>query len=767
VVAEGVDMQAEVVPLLHSRLMRPPPRRSVPRERLLARLADAEAHLVLLSAPAGFGKTTLLAAWCHALVAADEAAVAWLTLDPGDNDPSRFLAYLHAALEAVAVTSLPRATFPGVTSEDMEPTLTRLLNALEAQEGEVLIVLDDYHVIHAPDVHLAVAFLLNHLSPGVRLVISSRADPPLPLARLRASGRIAELRAVDLRFTSDELALFFAQHGISMPAADLAEVMRWVEGWPAGAQLVALALGAPRAVAQNGAPQLISTTALRAGLAGSQTHLFAYLAQEVFAGQPAHRKTFLLQTAMLDQLCGPLCDAVLGITPEGGCTDSYSRLILDELDQANLFVVPIDATRRWFRYHQLFRAFLRERLERESPEHLADLHRRASAWYAQEGQFSQAITHALAAGELDQAAGLIEAIAGDTIARGEYATLRTWLEPLPEALRDQRPMLWLWTAWIALLSGAVEQIEPALERAAQTWPEAERRQYQGFAAHLHAHLARLRGDAPGTIAAAQQACAALPIDQPALRAGSLLALGAGQLLAGDLPLAEATLNAALSECRIHNRLGALLALRYLGELACQAGHPEIAAAYFEEVLALAGAHQLWEYWEAQAALAGLHEREGDFAGALQLLNTALMHAEQAGVAVYMGAAYLTLARVQVGLGNLEAAAAALLRARRHADRLRAPALVQQLACAASRSGLTGPDHAQARQVSEMLVEPLSERETEVLRAVATGASNQAIAEQLVISVGTVKSHLNHILGKLAAQSRTEAVARARAFGILE
>lgn len=757
-------MQADAAPLLYTQLVRPPPRRrSVPRARLIARLADTEAHLVLLSAPAGFGKTTLLTAWCHALATEQAVAVAWLTLDPGDNDPSRFLAYLHAALAAVSLPLVGEPAPDAATA--IEPTLTRLLNVLAAQERDVLIVLDDYHVIHAPEVHLAVAFLLNHLAPGVRLVISSRADPPLPLARLRAAGRLAELRAADLRFTTAELALFFAQHGLHLPPADCAEVAAWVEGWPAGAQLVALALGAPAAVAQDSAPEPIGTAALRAGLAGSQTHLFAYLADEIFAGQPAHRKAFLLQTSLLDELCAPLCDAVLGIVPANGSADAYSRLVLDELDHANLFVVPVDASRRWFRYHQLFRAFLRERLEREYPTELAELHRRAGAWFAQEGQIARAIDHALAAGDVERAAEFIAAVAGETLARGECATLRAWLDPLPAALRDQQPELWIWTAWVALFSGAVEQIEPALKRAAATWPEAQRMHYRGAAAHILAHLARLRGDAEGTIAAATEACALLAPAQPMLHAGSLLALGAGQLLAGDLATAALTLDSALAACRVHNRLGALAALRYLGDLACLVGREDAAVHRYQEVLAASDTHQHWVYWEAQAALAAVRFRQGDYQAALQLLDTALMHAEQTGVAVYMGGAYVTLARVQAALGDAAAAETALARARSHAERLQAAPLVRLIAAeVAQLHGASG--NGQMRQVGPLTVEALSERETEVLQLVAAGASNQAIAEQLVISVGTVKSHLNHILGKLAAQSRTEAVARARALGML-
>jgi len=755
-------------PLLQVRLVVPPPRRhTVRRVRLLDRLSADDSPVILLSAPAGFGKTTLLASWCHQLAAADDVAVAWLTLDPGDNDPLRFLAYLRATLGAAAGATGPAASLPSA----VEPALTMLLNALAERRRPLVLVLDDYHVIHAPAVHMAVAFLLEHVPPQTRLVLSGRADPPLPLARLRARGQLAELRAAELRYTSAELQAFFAQSGLSLPPDELAAVGASIEGWPAGAQLVALTKRSADAAPAGDERERLEAAGPRAGLAGSQSHLFAYLAEEVFAGQPAHRKAFLLQTAILDQLCGPLCDALLDVAPAAGA-DSYSRLVLDELDHANLFVVPLDGERRWFRYHQLFRAFLQERLERERPDDLAALHRRASAWYARHGQTAPAVQHALAGGDVGVAAELIVAAAVDTVARGEYETLAAWLAAMPEGARDERPALWLWAAWAALLGGAVEQVEPALDRAEAAWRGEGRRRERGEVAHLRAHLARLRGDAPAAIAAAQRALADLGPDQLTLRAGSLLALGAGQLLAGELGRAGETLEAALEACRAHNFLGSLVALRCLGDLEARRGRPEQAAAHYEAVLAVGKGRSLWECCEAELALAELRRARGDLDGALALLQSALDAAERAGVGVYMVEGYLTLARVRAARGDMPAAESALRRAHRDAQRLGARPLEQlvdqyrlRLPLAAGGAAEKPLPPAAAGYVS--LAEPLSEREHEVLRLVAAGASNQAIAEALVISLGTVKSHLNHILGKLDARSRTEAVARARAASLIE
>lgn len=398
-------MTHEHSPLLQMRLLVPlPSSHTLPRPELLATLANTEARLVLVSAPAGFGKTTLLASWCHELVAAG-VAVAWLTLETGDNEPTRFLAYLRAAL-AAAIGAWPEAD-PGAEphGDNVEPALTALLNALAAHAGPIVLVLDDLQRIQAPAVYATIAFLLEHLPPQARLALASRADPPLHLALLRARGTLIELRAAELRFTATELEAFFRAAGLELSAEELDAVDHYVEGWPAGCQLITLAAKSGEAQAPSTDPGAIPRS-LPDRIAGSQAHLFALLAEEVFAGQPAHRKAFLLQTAILDQLNGSLCDAVLGIAPAAPAADSYSQRILDELEHANLFVRAVDGERRWFRVHQLFRAFLQEQLAHEPPELLATLHRRASSWYDGAGQIVPALAHALAGDDGNPAARL-------------------------------------------------------------------------------------------------------------------------------------------------------------------------------------------------------------------------------------------------------------------------------------------------------------------------------------------------------------------------
>jgi LuxR family maltose regulon positive regulatory protein len=954
-------MLSAEIPLLQTKLDVPPPRaHTLPREWLLALIPRAPGtRLLLLSAPAGFGKTTLLATWCHALGQQRGAAIAWLALDESDNDPARFTAYLVASLtQALAPQSLggPTPAAPDTSSTGTEILLTQLVNTISAIDCDLVLVLDDYHLISAPAVHAAVAFLIEHLPSRACLAIGSRADPPLPLARLRARAQLVELRAADLRFTPNEVQAFFATSELALTPEEAQAIGEHVEGWPAGVQLVALALrAAPNEwAAELGCPAASPpANGVLGRLGGSEQHVFAYLADDVFEQQPAHRKSFLLQTAILDRMCGALCDAiVLGnrhdvigdrdnreppspITHHLSPNESYSRLILEELERANLFVTPLDGQHHWYRYHHLFRAFLCARLERESPGAVAELHRRASAWYEQHRLLQPAVEHALQAGAVEHAVALIEASAAGLIGRGEYATLHGWLDQIPECILAARPALCLWAAWAALLAGEVARIEPPLQRAERAWRAERNRPGLGEIAHLRAHLARLRLDVAQTIAAARQALADLAEPQRAERSGSLLALGAGQLLAGDLAAAEATLAEALAQCQADNFLGTLVALRCLGDIAALRGQIGAAAAKYQEVIAQVGTRDLWERWAAAIRLADLARERNDLAGALDLLQAARLAAERVGVAVYLPDGYIALARTLQARGDTAAAALMLDRGLHAADGLgsqvytqlihaeqarlalaqgdleaayrwqqarapelagpldsageaeaailarvliaqarqapgssalhaarailarlrdsaaargRAGSIIELLALAAladaaagnraraieaiqqalllampegyarifldegapmraliadyqsqlaraAGSGDTGttqqlqgyieqllaafpdcklqiadcrlaPEQSAMYNLQSAIVEPLSERELEVLRLIADGASNQAIADALVISIGTVKSHINHILGKLSAANRTEAVSRARALGLL-
>src|SRR3954465_12095330 len=362
----------------------------VPRPRLIEGLARrAESALTLVSAPAGFGKTTLLTEWVAEWLSgapAGERCAAWLSLDPRDNDPALFWRYLVTALDAAV---------PGVGSNSLEqlqssqpPTeavLATLLNDLNAVENDVVLVLDDFHVIEAPEVQDGMHFLMDHLPPRIHLVLAARADPALALARLRGRGELVEVRAADLRFTPDEAAGYLnGVMGLALTPRDVSALEGRTEGWIAALQLAALSMQGRDDVA-----------GFIAGFAGNDRYIVDYLAEEVLQRQPERVRSFLLQTSILGRLSGPLCDAVTG--QAGG------KAMLEGLDRSNLFVVPLDDRRRWYRYQHLFADVLRVRLLDEQPELSDELHRRASAWYEAAGDRPEAIAHAMAGHDIDRA----------------------------------------------------------------------------------------------------------------------------------------------------------------------------------------------------------------------------------------------------------------------------------------------------------------------------------------------------------------------------
>src|SRR5450631_2812044 len=439
-------------PLLETKLHVPRLRRAlVARPRLSERLSrGAESPLTLVSAPAGFGKTTLLTEWL-AGAPADGRSAAWLSLDQRDNDPAVFWTYLIAALQTAA---------PGVGAgallqlrspqAPVEAVLATLLNDLNAISNVVVLVLDDYHVIDARDVHEGMAFMLEHLPPQIHLVIAGRADPALPLPRLRGRGELVEIRAADLRFTADEAAAYLNDvMGLVLTAQDVAALEGRTEGWIAALQLAALSMQG-----RDDAAGFI------AGFAGDDRYIVDYLVEEVLQRQPESVRSFLQQTSILDRLSGPLCDAVTG--------QDSGKAMLEALERANLFVVRLDDRRHWYRYHHLFADMLHARLLAEQPERVADLHRRASAWYERNGEASEAIRHALAALDFSKAADLIE-LASPALRRSrQEAALLGWLRALPDELLRCRPVLSNVFAGELLASGQFESVDAHL-RDAERW----------------------------------------------------------------------------------------------------------------------------------------------------------------------------------------------------------------------------------------------------------------------------------------------------------
>jgi ATP/maltotriose-dependent transcriptional regulator MalT len=621
------------ITLLETKLYVPRPRRGlVRRPRLSERLDRGTASkLVLVSAPAGFGKTTLLSEWLAARPAglAGERLAAWLSLDRGDNDPASFWAYVIAALRTVAsgVGDSALALLDAPQPPPIETVLTTLLNDLGAVAGEIVLVLDDYHVIDAPEVQDGMAFLLDHLPPQLHVVIASRADPALPLARMRARGELAEIRAAELRFTPDEAAAYLNEMmGLNLTARDVAALEGRTEGWIAALQLAALSMQGRDDVA-----------GFIAGFAGDDRYVVDYLAEEVLARQPERVQAFLLQTSILGRLSGPLCDAVTG--QDGG------KAMLEALDRGNLFLVPLDDRRRWYRYHQLFADVLQARLLDEQPGRVPDLHRRASKWYEQNGEQSAAIGHALAAGDFERAAGLVE-LASPAMRRArQEARLRGWLEVLPDELVQARPVLSVNFAGVLLMSGELEGVEGRL-RDAERWLEpatGDREEPQAASAEM--------------VVADEEEYRRLPATIELYRAGQALARGDAP---GTVRHAQRAIDLALDDdhlCRAS--AAALLGLVYWGSGDLEAGHRGYSAC----VEGLRRAGHTADTFGCSIALADIRSTQGRLGEALRTYEQALQLAGEQGGPVLRGTAdmYVGMSEIARERDDLHAATQFLLR----------------------------------------------------------------------------------------------------------
>ena len=550
--------------LLHTKFASPQLRASaVARQRLDSYLAAVDrAPVTLIAAPAGFGKTTLVAAWA----AQASERVAWLSLDDADNDPARFWVYLLTALEvarpgvaAPALGHLFQAQLPPI-----ETTLTRLINDIDALPERLTLVLDDYHCISASEIHRGIAFLMNHQPAQLGLILLARADPPLPLNRLRARGQLLELRADDLRFTADEAAAFLNDSlRLGLAAPDVAALEARTEGWVAGLQLASLALRG-----QPDASRFVSS------FTGSNRYVLSYLIDEVLARQPEEVQAFLLCTSILDRLCAELCDHLLALAQPP--VDS-SQAMLDRLYTAQLFLAALDDHGQWYRYHTLFADMLRHRLKQARPELLPALHVRASQWYEQRRYFHEAMRHAIAAGASELVATLTETHGGELLLQGEHATLARWLGAIPHDQLRAHPRL---VALYARNQFALAQLGDVAERLAEAeaqlraaasahadgW-EPEQHQLLGQLLGLRAYATRLGGDLALSIAQSHEALILLPADDLLQRSFVLQNLGSSYRWAGDPRAAgQAYADAAQLAERSEARSGAIKPLCLQGEM---------------------------------------------------------------------------------------------------------------------------------------------------------------------------------------------------------
>ena len=558
-------------PLLATKLYLPPARLNrVPRPRLIEQLNILQ-PLTLVAAPAGFGKTTLLSDW----IPKSKHCVTWLSIDEDDNDPIRFWAYVVAALQKLrtnlgqgALTLLQSPQPPPITS-----VLSTLINEISSFPENFSIVLDDYHLIKTKPIHEALTFLLDHLPPQMHMILTTRADPPLPLARLRARNQLTELRANDLRFTSDEAAMFLNEvMGLKLTAQDIAALETRTEGWVAGLQLAALSMQGRDDV-----------TGFIQAFSGSHRHVLTYLAEEVLEQRPTGTLNFLLQTSILDRLCGSLCDAVVG--------GHDSQALLQKLEQANLFIVPLDDEGKWYRYHHLFAEVLRARLQQTQPDLIVERHCRASVWYEQNGWVAEAVSHALAAQDFNQASRLIEQKSRAMWQQGEVTTLQNWLAAVPPGIRRARPQLCLAQAWGALAVGQFAMVDSSIleaEEAMSLLAEAEVKPLRAQVDAIRSTLAGYRQDSAKAIELAHRSLEHLPEGDDYLRGILAYNLGRAHLAQGDLPAASQKLReAATLSLNAGDMSTAGFALVALGaELEAQGRLREAASCYRQVIQAV-------------------------------------------------------------------------------------------------------------------------------------------------------------------------------------
>ena len=649
----------------------------VPRRRLLDRLdLGLQKRLTLISAPAGFGKTTLLAEWIENLDASRSEAieVAWISLDKGDNDPARFATYLSAALQRAEGGTVPEST--GALLQ--ESCLVELINRIAALSQVYVLVLDDYHLIAAQVIHDGVTFLVDHLSDNLHLVLATRSDPPLPLARFRARGQLIELRQTDLRFTAEEAASFLNRAmDLELSAQDVAALEARTEGWIAGLQMAALSL-------QGHSSQRGTRSQFVQAFTGSHRFVLDYLVEEVLDQQPAGTQQFLLRTSILERMNGSLCDALLDIGDWGleiedsgsidaqtqspipnllspvSSTPSQSSHVLDRLDRANLFVIPLDHERGWYRYHRLFADLLRKRLWQASPQLVPDLHRRASLWHEQQGLVAEAIDHALAAPDFERAATLIEANAEAALMRSEVTSFLNWVARLPDEEVRSRPDLCFFHAWALLMSGSsLDRIQQRVQEMACAQDAPERAGVMaGRRAAIEAYLSMFRADMRRAAELCQQALAQLPDSDLFLHNIVTWILSLVRLFDKDPGEGRRALEGVIKlGQQINSPLVAVTALRYQAKLHARRGQLHRAKETLERALKVATGSDGRLLPIASEALLGLGELKRQWndleAAAGHLLESVELASQWSELAAFD--AYFPLARIRLAQGDAEAA----------------------------------------------------------------------------------------------------------------
>ena len=726
-------------PILATKLYVLTPRPTVvSRPRLIEKLnagLSMGRKLTLISAPAGFGKSTLVGEWVAALTPSPlplgespGVRVAWLSLDAGDSDPTRFLAYLVAALQTLfaGVGAGTLAALESPQPPAVEPLLTALLNEIAALRQEFILVLDDYHLVDATVVDQALTFLLEHQPPQMRLLIATREDPPLPLARLRARGQMTELRAADLRFTPAEAAEFLNRvMGLNLSTEDIAALETRTEGWIAGLQLAALSMQGQR-----------DTAGFIRSFTGSHHFVLDYLVEEVLARQTADVQTFLLRTSILDRLCAPLCDAVMGISESTyhaarSTPFAHSRAILEHIDRANLFVVPLDNERRWYRYHHLFAELLRQRLGQS--DNVAELHIRASQWYEDHGLEIEAFQHAAAAGDVERAERLMEGKGIPLHFRGAVNAILAWLASLPKSVLDARPLLWVRSATMALTVGQTTGVEEklqaaeaalavALENAA---PDVQTRDLIGQIACARATLAVTRYQPEAVIMQAHRALEHLLPSNLRFQFTAKWALSTGYHLKGDRVASGRALTEALAISQGYaSMFSTILATTHLGRLQELENQLYRAAETYQRVLQMVSDQPGPNASDAYLGLARIHYEWNDLDAAQQYAQQSLQLARLFDRVIdrYI-ISEIFLARLKLARGDVVGAAAMLAETERTVRQNHFVQRLPEVAAAQVLTLLRQGEAAAAAHLAQMHDLPVSQAQV----FLAEGEAGKALA----------------------------------------
>jgi LuxR family maltose regulon positive regulatory protein len=710
--------------------------------------AGRRGKLTVLSAPAGWGKTALVAQWV--LGADEDQRFGWLSLDSSDNDPVWFWMYVIAALQNVS---------PGIGNRALEllqmgadplfVALPSLLNELVTIEKQMVLILDDYHLVESRAIHDQMAFVIDRMPTNFHLVVATRSDPMLPIARLRASGDLLELRTDDLRFQATEVdRLLNDVLGLNLADAEIQLLYRRTEGWAAGLYLAALSLAG-----RTDASAFIKT------FAGDNRHIVDYLMAEVLDGQPPQLRSFVLRTSILGRLSGALCDAVLQATG--------STSVLEKMERENLFLVPLDLTRRWYRYHQLFAELLRTELYRSEPDIVEDLHRRAAGWFEAEGLVDEAVHHLAAGGDVTASADLIAADWVIEFNGGGLSTVSRWLDLLAYETVSHDPRLGVARAWIALTVGHLDDAAGWIQTV-QTASHTDTDDGGSIGAQvivLRAFHSFKTGDVAAALETGRRAIT-LDLDgAPLGQSGAYCVYGSALYFSGSTHEAQAIFRSAVQLAeQAGDRRARIYALGYLALILAEQG--QLVDAEHQIRRASGGRRDLAEaehFVDVMVSLATavVLDLRGDATAAVDAADMAVVSARQGGGILEVAKALATRASVLEHLGDYQTAQAS----RKEAD----TALRARVDAGIPQTPLTGADRTAGVTVAlrheGYLGEELTAKELDVLRLLTSRLSRREIGQRLHVSLNTVKTHQRAVYRKLGVEERSAAVKRARELGL--